>query len=144
MALEWRHFRRVHQPRQDHQHKDLRPYLQLERSRSGFVWIMQSPCQTSENRGRERLSTSQKASRVLLIESVKYPISFMTDLGEIAHAGRGWIGNKLETVAVRERRHHRNRRRSRNCDHGCILHEASTHFVYRLIRAVPLDNPAPS
>jgi len=80
----------------------------------------------------------------MLIESVKHPISLMADLGEIAHAGRGWIGNKLETVAVRERRHHRNRRRSRNCDRGRILHEGSTHFVYRLIRTVPLDNPAPS
>jgi len=86
---------------------------------------------------------SREASRALLIASVKHPISFIADLGEIAHTGRGWIGNKLETVAVRERRHDRNRRRRRYCNRGRILHETSTHFVYRLIRSVPLDNPAP-
>src|SRR5438876_4047868 len=98
---------------------------------------------TSENRSRGRFPRSQEASRVLLIESVKQPISFLADLGEIAYAGRGWIGNKLETVAVRERCHDRNRRRRRYCNRGRILHETSTHLVYWLIRGVPLDNPAP-
>src|SRR6201993_4194687 len=106
--------------------------------------MMQSPCQPAKTEVARRLPISQEASRVMLIESVKHPILLMADLGEIAHAGRGSVGNKLETVAVRGRRHHPNRPRSRNRDCCRILHEGSTHFVYRLIRTIPLDNPAPS
>lgn len=76
-------------------------------------------------------------------ESEKYPILFHADLREIANAGRRWIGNKSEAVTVRERRHHRNRRRSRYCDRGCILNEVATHLVYGLICSFPLDDPAP-
>jgi len=67
----------------------------------------------------------------------------MADLGEVAHAGRGRIGDKSEAVSVRQRRHHRLRRRSSYSDSGRVLHETPTHLVYRFIGCISGDHPAP-
>ena len=127
--------------------KVLKPYFELAKSSDSGPVMDDAVGMSNERKPRLREASKISGSLSRLVDriskSVKHPILFITDLGEIAHAGRGWIGNKLETVAVRERRHDRNRRRRRYCNRRRILHETSTHFVYRLIRAVLLDSPAP-
>jgi hypothetical protein len=51
---------------------------------------------------------------------------FLADLRKLARNGP--IGNKPESVAIRERCHHRDRRCSGHRDSGCVLYETSTHF----------------
>jgi len=67
----------------------------------------------------------------------------MADQGEIFHAGRGRVGNKPESVAIRESRHRSPRRCSRHCNFGGGLEERATHFVRRLVCGLSREYPAP-
>jgi len=63
-------------------------------------------------------------------QSEKNPVLFLADQGEMIHAGRSRIGNESESVAIRERCHHRPRRRGRDRNPRGALNERSTHLVY--------------
>ena len=67
----------------------------------------------------------------------------MADQGEIFHAGRGRVGNKPESVAIRKSRHRSPRRRSRHCDFGGGLEERATHLVRRLVCNLSRKKTAP-
>lgn len=68
---------------------------------------------------------------------------FLADLGEIAHAGRGRIGDKSETVPIGKRCHRCSRRGSRDRDLSRVLDEIPTHLIDRFIGCISGDHPAP-
>src|SRR5262249_4150097 len=76
--------------------------------------------------------------------SVEDAVLLFADHREMAHAGRRGIGEEPETVAVRERRHERPRRRRRTLDGGVALTEGPAHSVQRLVDAPLRGAHAPS
>ena len=72
------------------------------------------------------------------------PILFMTDLGEMTHAGLCGIGNKSEPVAIRQRRYVAPWRSGGYRNSGDVLNKGSTHAIGRLVCTLFDGSPARS